>query len=359
MNQGDKNMKKAFFLLVFPFLISCASTHSIVNIARSDNMQFYVLGGDQFGLNNIIIDYIKSKGYEAQPILDIKSIQRQSTTRTINRVSAGTGFFISENYIITCSHVIDDAKTITIIKDGKKYSAQMVIDNPNLDFALLIVNEYKSPKYFATSKFLNENIGNKLYTLGFPLSNILGADIRVTDGIISARTGINSDPIYFQISAPIQPGNSGGPIINEKFNVIGIASSKISDQYVMQNTGAIPQNINFGIKSDYILPMIEEYVVSTRSNISNLNDAIEATIQIIVNDNNQPMQQSVIITGEYVIDYDYNSFWDMYTRLNYLKINIYDVNTGELVAQAVHNGDDLSVPSVTTKKLMDKIFSKM
>jgi len=357
-------MKKIILLFLFPFVISCVSMNSTVNMTKSQNMQFYVLGNDQLGLNNVIINYIRNRGYKAQSILDIKSVQRKSSTEnSANRMSTGTGFFISEDYIITCSHVVNGARTITILKNGLKINAITVTNNPSLDFALLKVDGYKSQKYFTVSKFLNENIGNKLYALGFPLSNILGSDIRVTDGIISSKTGLNSDPIYFQMSAPIQPGNSGGPIINEKYAVIGIASSKISDLYVMQNSGVVPQNINFGVKSDYILPMIEEYVVSKRANISNLNDAIEATVQIIVNDNNQPNQpvvQNIITTDEYVIEFKYNSFWDMFTRLSYMSINIYDINTGELVAQAVHSGDDgFSTPRVTTEKLMNELFNKM
>jgi S1-C subfamily serine protease len=355
-------MKKSIFMFLFPLIISCASMNSTVNITKSANMQFYVLGNDQLGLNNVILDCIKNRGYKAQSILDVKSILRKSSTEnSTNKMSTGTGFFISEDCIITCSHVVNDARTITIVKNGVKINAQMIINNPSLDFALLKIEGYKSNKYFTASKFLNENIGNKLYTLGFPLSNILGSEIKVTDGIISSKTGINSDPIYFQMSAPIQPGNSGGPIINDKYAVIGIVSSKVSDLYVMQNTGVVPQNVNFGVKSDYILPIIEEYGISKRSNISNLNDAIEATVQIIVNDNNQQVvQQNVVIIDEYVIEYKYNSFWDMFTRLSYMSINIYNINNGELVAQAVHSGDDgFSTPKVTTEKLMNEIFSKI
>lgn len=355
-------MKKIILLFVFPFIVSCASMNSVVNIKASKNMQFYVLGIDQLGLNSVIIDYIENRGYKAQSILDIKSIQRQSAAEnSTNKMSTGTGFFISEEFIVTCSHVVNGARTITIFKNGVKNNAQIVIDNPDLDFALLKTDDYKSQKYFIASKFLNENIGNKLLTLGFPLPNILGSDIRVTDGIVSSKTGINSNPIYFQMSTPIQPGNSGGPIINENFEVIGMVSSKISDIYAMENTGTIPQNVNFGVKSDYILPIIEEYAVSKRSNVSNLNDAIEATVQVIVNDNNTPVvQQNMIITDEYIIKYGYNSFWDLFTRLGYMNINIYNINTGELVAQAVHSGDDgFSTPRVTTEKLMNEIFNKM
>jgi S1-C subfamily serine protease len=322
-------------------------------------MKFYVIGNDRLGLNNVIVDYIKNKGYNVQSILDIRSIQQQSELPT-KRVSSGTGFFVSDEYIMTCSHVVSDSNTITILKNGTKYNAQIIMDNPSLDFSLLKINGYKSQKYFTTSKFLSENIGNKLYTLGFPLSSILGSDIRVTDGIISSKTGINSDPIYFQMSAPIQPGNSGGPIINERFEVIGIASSKISDQYVMKSVGVVPQNVNFGVKSDYILPILEEYINSQRSNIFNFNDAIEATIQIIVNDDNQSVKKGIISTDEYLIEYGYNSFWDMFTRLNHMTINIYNINNRELVAQAVHSGDDgFSTPSVTTRNLLNEIFSKM
>jgi S1-C subfamily serine protease len=97
--------------------------------------------------------------------------------------------------------------------------------NEAADIAILKI-DYRNSYYFRIADFNTANLGDKVYVLGFPLSNILGSDIRLTDGIVSAKSGMNSDKTYFQISAPVQPGNSGGPVLNTGFEVIGIAAAK-------------------------------------------------------------------------------------------------------------------------------------
>jgi serine protease Do len=94
-------------------------------------------------------------------------------------------------------------------------------------------------------------LGEELYTLGFPLGDLLGAGHKVATGVLSSATGIEDDPRLFQISVPTQPGNSGGPVLNERGEVVGILASTLSVDYLYRKQGHIPQNVNFAIKSDY------------------------------------------------------------------------------------------------------------
>tara|TARA_B100000315_G_C14411094_1_gene511024 strand:+ start:376 stop:783 length:408 start_codon:yes stop_codon:yes gene_type:complete len=98
--------------------------------------------------------------------------------------------------------------------------------------------------------------GDKVFTIGYPLPNILGQKPRYAQGVISATYGMNDDPTRFNISAPIQPGNSGGPLFNERDEVIGIVVSTANPKLTKSITGTNPQNVNFAVKSAYIIELI-------------------------------------------------------------------------------------------------------
>ena len=96
-----------------------------------------------------------------------------------------------------------------------------------------------------------------LYTIGFPMSSVLGTNHKISEGIINSLTGMHDDPTRFQISIPIQHGNSGGPLITNDGRVIGITSASLNTAYFIQKTGSAPQNVNFAVKADYILPIVD------------------------------------------------------------------------------------------------------
>ena len=194
--------------------------------------------------------------------------------------SSGTGFFVSENgIIVTCAHVIEDGTKITVKIDNNEYIAQVLSKNSSTDLAILKIN-YRNPYHFKIINFNTVNLGDKVFVLGFPLSDLLGSDIRLTDGIVSAKNGINSDQIYFQLSAPVQPGNSGGPIINSNFEAIGVAAAKLNDMAALLSSGSIPQNINFGVKSGHISTLLGDIRLGN-GNVRTMNDAVSATVQIL------------------------------------------------------------------------------
>ena len=196
----------------------------------------------------------------------------------------GTGFFISiDGLIMTCDHVIEDAGRVLVKVGNDEYPAEVLSRDSEADLAVLKI-DYSSSYYFSFLSFNEVSLGDKVFVLGFPLSDILGSDIRLTDGIVSARSGVNSDHTYFQISAPVQPGNSGGPIFNESYEVIGIAALRLSTMSTIMSSGAIPQNVNFGVKSDFAISLVKSNrarYTGRVGNISNINQASMATVQVV------------------------------------------------------------------------------
>lgn len=338
-------------ILITVFTVSCATTDSLVQFRKSDKMVFYIVGNDRLQLNDVLATELKEIGYDAQIVLNVDSIINNNR---IVKESSGTGFFVSnDGLVVTCAHVVEGAKTIETIINGQKYELNLFLVNKSTDLAILKINKYNPGKFFSIGKFNNQNLGDKIFVLGYPLSNILGSEIRITDGIISSKSGIESDQTYFQISAPIQPGNSGGPIITENFDVIGVAAARLSDALTIQNTGVIPQNINFGVKSDYLLIMNDD-LNNIKSNINTLQDTFEATIQLLINQGNDNVVSN---DQEYIIILDYDYYWDT-QRLKYLYINIYNKN-GALVGQGRQYGGTFLGPKADARALISEIISKI
>jgi S1-C subfamily serine protease len=100
-------------------------------------------------------------------------------------------------------------------------------------------------------------LGESVFTIGFPNIELQGFAPKLTKGEISSLTGMQDDPREFQISVPVQPGNSGGPLVNQNGNVVGIVEAQLSDIATLQTTGSLPQNVNYAIKSSALNLLLE------------------------------------------------------------------------------------------------------
>jgi S1-C subfamily serine protease len=184
-------------------------------------------------------------------------------------ISTGSGFFLSKNgYIATNAHVVKNAKSIEIIINRESigmtsYSAKVTLIDKINDVAILKIDdtnfiEFKSIPYSIEK---STEIGEKVFTIGYPISSIMGNNFKVSNGIINANSGIKDDPRFLQISTPIQPGNSGGPLFNDSGNIVGLTTSKLNGNAI----GTSVENVNYAIKSSYLanlmnmLPELSEY----------------------------------------------------------------------------------------------------
>lgn len=169
--------------------------------------------------------------------------------------SLGTGFaFTGDGYIATNYHVIKDATTIAFRdSSGRMLRANVVkIDRAN-DLAILKVEARFQALPIGNSRVVKP--GTAVITVGYPLVTIQGGEPKVTDGIISSLSGMQNDGRVYQISVPIQPGNSGGPLVNRDGNVIGIVTARLDALGILEATGSLPQNVNYALKSNYLLEL--------------------------------------------------------------------------------------------------------
>jgi len=183
---------------------------------------------------------------------------RQKRVKNGEWAGNGSGIIISKSgYIITNHHVIEDADDIEVefILDDEvqKFNAEIVQSDKVNDLAIIKIVDVnfdgvkELPYNFKTR---SSDVGTKVYAFGYPMAlSIMGKEIKVTDGIISSKTGYDGDITTYQISAPIQGGNSGGPLFDDKGNLIGINAAKLNVK--------IADNVGYSIKTSYVLNLID------------------------------------------------------------------------------------------------------
>jgi len=202
-----------------------------------------------------------------------------SPQNTSPKLINGTGFLFSDtDYVITNHHLIKNAGSIIAkFTNGESIQAMVVTKDSKNDIAILKLQS--SPNMSAAPIKLGNSseatMGQRIFTIGYPASNIMGEKPKYSEGVINAMTGIKDDPTFFQISVPIQPGNSGGPLFNDKGEVIGITTSTMSP-LAINAIGAIPQNVNYAIKSSFvknILSTVPELMTSNTGIVVTPNDS--------------------------------------------------------------------------------------
>lgn len=180
-----------------------------------------------------------------------------SPEKTTTMISAtGTGFLISsDGYFLTCAHVIEGGKSVKVVVNQKNYLAKVVKVDPVNDVALLKL-EGSEFQPLAISQAFSE-MGDKVFTVGFPNLDLQGSAAKYTEGSISSLSGIQDDIRTMQITVPLQCGNSGGALVDGFGNAVGLVVAQINAATVLKYTGTIPQNVNFAVKINYALPLVQ------------------------------------------------------------------------------------------------------
>ena len=168
---------------------------------------------------------------------------------------AGTGWLASPSgLVLTCAHVVWGGTRVRVDHKGRSYFARTLLVDRDKDVALLRIEGPIAFPYLPLRESKDITLGLKCFTVGFPMTIFQGFSPKFTEGSVSSLAGIDDNPSLFQISAPVQPGNSGGALVTEDGFSIGMVAS------IMKNTvdggdshGPAPQNVNYAIKNSSIL----------------------------------------------------------------------------------------------------------
>jgi S1-C subfamily serine protease len=199
-------------------------------------------------------------------------------------VSIGTGFLVRpDGVLMTAHHVVRNAKTITVkCTDREALPATLVTSAPGSDLAVLRVTSPAALPFLPIAPARSARVGDPVFTIGFPAATILGSEPKFTEGSISALSGPGGEAMLLQISVPIQPGNSGGPLVSETGDVVGIVSSTAAVQAFLAATGTLPQNVNWAVKAEYTVPLFDmpERVAPAGGRREAIDRALRATCAI-------------------------------------------------------------------------------
>lgn len=200
-----------------------------------------------------------SKFIKLYPVSD-NSTSSSKPSDNSDMKATGSGFAITVNGIIaTNAHVIEGGENFQVSFSNElgnfTYQAKTLLKDVNNDIALLKIDDIKFKSFESIPYSIDEKteIGESVFTIGYPLSSIMGDNYKVTNGIISANSGIDDDVRFLQVSVPLQAGNSGGPLFDKSGNIVGLTTAKLNSKAV----GTSVENVNYAIKASYLLNVIK------------------------------------------------------------------------------------------------------
>lgn len=165
---------------------------------------------------------------------------------------SGSGIALNSKVFATNNHVVDGATHLYVYfpETKERYTAQTIKTDPTNDLAIVRINDPKF-KGFPTIQYgfkkTVEDVGTDVFVLGYPRVDTMGEEVKLTTGVVSSRSGFQGNQSQYQVSAPVQPGNSGGPLFNDRGELIGIVSAKHTD-------GA--ENVSYAVKLSYLNDLI-------------------------------------------------------------------------------------------------------
>lgn len=203
------------------------------------------------------------------------------------KVAQGTAWVVSKDLVVTNWHVVENGQSYSLIlPNGDRLPAKVINKDPVNDLAILAINS--TSHRFKAIPLANQlgRQGEDVFTIGFPIAEIMGYSPKLTSGKINSISGIRDDPRTYQISVPIQPGNSGGPLLNMRGEVVGIVTSKLAAIAMFKWTGDFPENVNYAVKADYLRPLLKsntrDSLPNTSASLEELSARVSASVLIII-----------------------------------------------------------------------------
>jgi TPR repeat protein len=197
-----------------------------------------------------------TREFKPRMALDSGSSASERDIAAQQPTASGTGFFITDDgFLITNEHVVRNAVQVRLVTSTGPIIATVVRADSANDLALLKATHKSTSLPIAASRTVK--LGGTVATVGFPNIGLQGFAPKLAKGEIASLSGAGDDPRYFQISVPVQPGNSGGALVDERGNVVGVVSAKLSARAALATSGVLPENVNYAVKSSFLLSFLE------------------------------------------------------------------------------------------------------
>ena len=205
---------------------------------------------------NFFVTYEFVRDYP--PLSEMEKIKQTEWT--------GSGFAIADGYVATNYHVTSGAKTIRVkgVNGNMKetYNGYVVASDKDHDLSIIRIVDKKFDSFGSIPYSIGKasvEVGDDIFVLGYPMTSTMGDEIKLTNGIISSSSGYRGDESMYQISAAVQPGNSGGPLFNSDGTVVGIVCGKHADA----------ENANYAIKVSYLYSLASSSDAGIEMNSNN------------------------------------------------------------------------------------------
>ena len=237
------NKEELFSSVSIEFMNSVADANSLT-IMNEKNRHVFVDRLDMTGSADAIKDVVNCLRAAPNTVPPQQEAQAETTI-------SGTGFFISRNLVVTNNHVINGCNQTIYVRfpDRGSFTAEIYGQDETNDLALLnTAMDNLTPAYFR----LRPRLGEPVASYGFPLSGLLSSSGNFTMGNITSLAGMKDDTRFVQTSTPIQPGNSGGPLLDMSGHVVGVMEAQLNAVSMMQLTNSLPQNVNFAIQTSIV-----------------------------------------------------------------------------------------------------------
>jgi serine protease Do len=186
--------------------------------------------------------------------------------------SSGTGFFVNrQGHVLTNDHVVGECSAVAVLRErGESAIGRVIARDPANDLA--VVQADLKPSKVAAFR-IGSRLGEPVAVFGYPLSDVLASSGNFTLGNITALAGMRDDSRYVQISAPVQAGNSGGPLLDHSGNYIGVVTAKLNALKVAERAGDLPQNVNFALKGSVAANFLDTNGIAFEVGTSNADMA--------------------------------------------------------------------------------------
>jgi len=300
-------------------------THSDAHLEKYSKVYLIPSRGDPRNVTPRVLARLKQTGFDVTEVT--------SDTATIG--DQGSGFVVSSGgYVLTCAHVIEKQTNATIWIGSSRYPCRVTVSDTNTDLALLLVTgphpEFR-PLPFATET--NYAMGQDVFTMGFPLVQVLGSEPRLNKGLISATVGLEDDPKSIQVSAAVQPGNSGGPLLNPHGEAIGVVNGTLNPGNVFAQTGgSLPQNVNFAIKTGIIRDFLAtNHVALTEAVVTNAVEGFEEAKKSLALVRPGNVTEEELKRPTLVCVFGYTSVFGFVWRFHSFQIAFLDLKKSDLV----------------------------